>query len=215
MDLLKAIVNYFKELFATKTPAPLPPKEEPKKKTWNRETFKEYMNLAIGAYAHVRETEGKNRSKEIDQFNKLADVDLGSPYCVSGVVFGLYPYIVMMAKRDGIKLSYAGPTTASSQSFYKRSAKAYIAKPLFGAAGVYQQLENPTRGHFVTSISDALMNDKFATFEFNTSVNIEKDGHIERDGDGAAFKSRSIKGYTGMRFLGFVDVYQFFVVDNG
>jgi len=213
--IIAAIIKFFTELLKTKTPVPAPVAVPPAKKVWNRATFKEYMNLAIGAYAHVRETEGQNRSKEIDMFNKLADVDIGSPYCVSGAVFGLYPYIIKLAKADGIHLQYAGPSTASSQSFFKRGAKAVIGGPVFGAAAIYQQLANPTRGHFTTCLVDKLNGKKFDTFEFNTSVDIEKNGEMERDGQGASFKTRSIEGYTSMRFLGFVDVYQFFVVDNG
>lgn len=191
------------------------------KPVWNEDMYVEAFNYCIKQYENIRETEGKNRSKAIDLINNTAQVELGSPYCVSGYVYGVYPDIVKYVKdKYNIILKYTGVKTAGSQKFFSKMKEMglEIPEPKPGCAAIYKNIEDGGHGHF-TGVTSKFLDDKksFNTFEFNTSTTKEKDGEMQRDGEGAAYKVRSISGYKGKTFNGFIDVYKAFteVKSNG
>ena len=179
---------------------------------WNRDKFKACLDKACAIFETVREINGNNRSPIIDTFNRLANVDMGSPYCVSGAVYGLYPKIVDLASQMyNIKLVYCGPLTASSQDFAHDANKFKVLSPKYGCAAIFRNSDDAGKGHFTTCLADSLSTqNKFKTFEFNTSLANEGAGQMERDGQGAAYKDRSTNGYTSKVFVGFFDTFQMF-----
>lgn len=223
--LIKFIKDFFKALFLTdKKPIPeeiaktSPAAPEAPKfplKKWDRVKFQKCVDKACAIFENVKETNGNNRSPQIDTFNRLASVDMGSPYCVSAAVYGLYPKIIELAMQmHGAELKYVGPKTASSQSFARAAAKWKTLLPRYGCAAIFRNIDDAGRGHFTTCLADNLLTDNqyFKTFEFNTSLGAEKPGEMERDGQGAAYKTRSTKGYKDKTFVGFYDVYAMFEV---
>lgn len=165
--------------------------------------------------APLRETEGKNRSGRIDEFNNRTGAVLGSPYCASGG----WCAIDDACKALGLKNPV--PPTASSQAFrkinfvplkYIREAMALAKK---GDVGVLQSPKDHTHGHYVTVSEDQTKElfPRFKTLEYNTDA-----ATGSRDGDGAYAMTRSImsrsKENSGKLFICFADIPQWIVDHN-
>lgn len=155
----------------------------------------------------IRETNGKNRSPDIDSWNKRTFVPMGSPYCASSI----WCEWEDACKELGLK--FPMKATASSQAFATQPPAKYVRKAgeagKRGDAGVLQNIADPGYGHMTVLREDQITGSEyFQTYEFNT------DGEGSRDGDGGYPKTRSIKGDSQKRFRCFVDIPQWILDTN-
>jgi hypothetical protein len=162
--------------------------------------------------AQLRETNGKNRSPKIDNFNRRSGTYLGAPYCASG----LWCAVDDACKALGIMNPV--PPTAWSQSY----AKTYFVPGKYirkdgdfgkkGDFGVLQVVGDPGSGHLVCLASDQASQPNFFTVEYNTNP------AGSRDGDGAYYMVRSTvdrsTANSGKIFVCFTDVSQWILDFN-
>lgn len=150
-------------------------------------------------YKDFRESQGKNRSKELDALIIRNGGKLADPYCLYGL------QDILRAVEIKFKIKFDLPKTGSTQSFFNRVNSIYkTSEPLPYAIGIYQKGDE-YKGHAVLCLSKIDAED-FSTFEFNTSP--EQGKIVERDGQGCYFKTRSVEGYDDMRLRGFVDIFK-------
>ena len=195
----EAIKAYFAEIFGAKIPqsSTLPKPENvptPKVLTLN-DKLVDLCKEDIGQ----RETNGNNRSKLIDEINTAAGVDLGSPYCIAGI---LYRGVFRLCKINGLKMPIN--IEASTQEFWRnvpskyKRLKGVNAKK--GDIGIMQSRSDSSKGHAYLIIEDE--SDKQKTLEYNT------DPSGGRDGDGVWIRERSQSGDLAKKYLGAVDICQ-------
>ncbi len=163
--------------------------------------------------APLRETDGKNRSPRIDDFNRRAHAYPGDPYCASG------GWVAIDDACRALGLINPVPPTSSSQAFRKTAfvplkyirAAGSLAKK--GDAGILQTVTDPNKGHYVTVSEDQVSFPRFKTVEYNTDA-VSGD----RDGDGAYAMVRSMMSRTkenaGKIFVCFVDIPQWILDKN-
>lgn len=150
-------------------------------------------------YKNYRETKGKNRSPEIDKMILAQGGNLGEPYCIYGI------QSVLDEIRSKFNVEIDLPETGSSQSFWSNTKSEYkIDKPCALSIGIYQN-GNSWTGHGVIALSEIDSSNNFKTFEFNTSAS---GNDIVRDGQGAGYMKRPLKGYGVMHTKGFVDIFK-------
>lgn len=161
----------------------------------------------------LRETEGKNRSPRIDEFNKRVGAKLGAPYCASGIWCAIDDACKELGLKNPMK------KTASSQAFRKDRYvpdKYFRASGEFGEKGdvaVLQNADDESHGHLVFVREDMELKPLFKTSEYNTDA-----VKFDRDGDGAynlerSIQSRSLKN-AGKLFICFTDISQWIVDHN-
>lgn len=150
-------------------------------------------------YMNFRETEGNNRSFDLDQLIQRNGGQLGDSYCV----FGIQDILRGAEKAFGI--SFDLPKGGSVVGFYKSVKPEYkISTPKPYSIGCYE-LDGSGLGHMVLSYGP--INPKeHSTFEFNTSPNATQE--IVRNGAGCYFKVRNTEGFGKMKLLGFVDIFE-------
>jgi len=150
-------------------------------------------------YKDLRESQGKNRSKDLDALILRNGGKLADPYCL----YGLQDILRAVEIKFNIKFDL--PKAGSTQSFFNRTKPEYkTSEPLSYSIGIYQKGDE-YKGHAVLCLSK-IDSEDFSTFEFNTSP--EQGKNIERDGQGCYFKTRSLEGYDDMRLRGFVDIFK-------
>lgn len=145
----------------------------------------------------VRETHGKNRSPEIDRFNKFCKVPLGSPYCASGISYCFYEalQIVPQHLRTGTLFPYSASSQSIKNSFKKNGWYSVNPQDLLKWNGALFGWTNPApnsaHGHIGMVIGR--LTDKqgkvvaIQTLEFNTSPITGS-----RDGDGCYSLKRTV-----------------------
>ncbi len=148
-------------------------------------------------YKDFRESEGKNRSKDIDALIIRNGGNMADAYCM----FGCQDILRSVEIKFNIKFDL--PKTGSTQKFFNNTKPEYkTSTPDRLMIGIYQHGDE-YKGHAIWCLGKQ---DKkqVATFEFNTSPDAGKE--VIRDGQGCYFKTRNIEGYGDMRMRGFVDI---------
>lgn len=142
-----------------------------------------------------KKEELKNRGSWVDEINNFTGADLGSPYCISGILLQIRKCEIEN------KVKFDIPKTASTQSFFRKVKKEYIiSEPDDFCIGIMQQKDDPDRGHAVYCLAKKDNKGNFPTAEFNTGP----DG--SRDGDGYYEKIRNISGDKSKIFLGYISL---------
>jgi hypothetical protein len=155
-----------------------------------------YSHLTKTPYIRFRETEGKNRSKDIDSMILRNGGNLGDPYCV----WGIQDILRNLEIEFDVKIDL--PKTGGVLKLWERTKPSYKTKiPKELSIGCYQK-QGTTQGHAVLVLG--MESGRLSTFEFNTSNNT--DDKMVRDGEGAHYKTRIIEGFGDMRLLGFIDI---------
>lgn len=206
--ILSKILEFFKDLFkpVEKVAEVIPIKKpEPPvviKPTPNVETLNDQLITLCSKDLGQREPNGKNRSKMIDEINNAAGVDLGSPYCLSGI---MYRGVFTLCKNKQLKMPIH--IEASTQEFWRSVPSKY--KRLAGSTAkkgdicIMQSRNNPSTGHAYLCIEDEVKGKPQKTLEYNTDPNTG-----DRDGDGVYIRTRSQDGDLAKRYLGCVDICQ-------
>jgi hypothetical protein len=157
-----------------------------------KEAFK--LALVAEARSHIGEYETKpNRSDFIDAANRFTLAPLGSPYCLSAILYCAHELAERMAYDVRI------PRICSAVKFYTQSE---LKSPLpeIGSIMIWQRLDDEKKGH-AALVTGLLSNGMIETIEFNTSNSA---AGINRDGDGCFAKIRSPHGTQNMRVMGWV-----------
>ena len=145
-------------------------------------------------YEGKSEHGGQNRGAWVDEINKWIGVNVGSPYCLSGIIFNLRK----LEPQFGIKFEI--PNFASTQLFWLSIPKEHRTdKPGRFCIGIFRSKSDPTRGHAVYCKTGSV-DQVFNTFEFNTDIK------GSRDGGGAMSTKRNVAGTPTLDLLGFVDL---------
>lgn len=135
----------------------------------------------------------KNRGAWIDEINSWMGVEMGSPYCLSGILYCLKT----LEEATGARFDL--PKLPSTQRFWEAVKAEYKREhPSPWSIGIMRSTKNPSLGHAVLVVSYEAMDGNFRTFEFNTDIS------GTRDGDGAMFTSRHYSGTGDLKFLGFI-----------
>jgi hypothetical protein len=150
-------------------------------------------------YMNFRESDGHNRSPDIDAMILRNKGQLGDSYCLHGIqdilraIEKTFDFTIDLPKTGGVVKFWEGVRPEYKSPHPK---KYFIA--------CYQTIGART-GHAALSLGP--INDKeFATFEFNTSPEISDE--VVRDGAGAYYKTRKIQQIGRMTLLGFVDIFE-------
>ena len=182
--------------------------------------FGELVVETAKRYLHVSESEGPNRSPEIDKFHEYAGLPYGNPWCLM--------YVNYMWKEALDPYGLAPYTkTARVSSMYKYALKhKYLYKVKF-AKGLAYGVQVAEPGDMVVWLknynANILVNDgnpsghtgfivqettpgQFNTIEGNTSSG---NSGSQRDGDGVFLRKRSINLTAGFRIEALVKpIYQ-------
>ena len=148
--------------------------------------------LILKGYDQKKEV-GKNRGAWVDPINSWMGVEMGEPYCLSGILYCLKT----LEESTGARFDL--PKLPSTQRFWaavRPEFKELEAKSW--SIGIMQSKKDPTKGHAVMVLSNPDSAGYIETFEFNTDIS------GSRDGDGAFFTKRSILGTENLKFLGFI-----------
>lgn len=129
-------------------------------------------------YTYVRESKGANRSKEIDAWNKLTGVPMGSPYCAS--------FISFVNKSVGVK----APISAWSPDLVAKNNIPFEKIGKGDVGGLY--FPSKKRVAHVLLVEKVQGNNVY-TVEANTSPNASAGSASDRDGDGVHRKIRNKK----------------------
>lgn len=149
----------------------------------------------------VIESKGKNRSPKIDEYNRIAGVSYGSPYCCSGQYY-CYEYASQILNKENPL-----PRTAVASNMFNLLAKRSIRtayKPAIDDFIVWQY-KNSWKGH-IERIIDKRSGGWIRTIAFNVSKRAEtgNDGN-----DGVMIKTRNILHILSrMRVRGLIGVNQ-------
>jgi hypothetical protein len=133
---------------------------------------------AARAMIHLQETDGENRSAEIDMMHRVTGVGMGEPWCMSFV----QSCLAYVERRVGV----ASPLTLSAAcvTVWNSSPKEMRVKsiPLAGAIVIWKNVDNPNRGHtgFVMDCDGTSLK----TIEGNTSPSNDPNSAVDSDGDG-------------------------------
>lgn len=147
-------------------------------------------------YEGKTESAGPNRSEWVDEINHWIGVPMGSPYCLSGILFNLRKL------EDQFSIKFDLPNFASTQLFWLGTKKEFkTSDPGRFQIGIFRSIKDPTHGHAVYSMGPAIAG-AFKTFEFNTNL------AGSRDGGGAMSSERLISGSAKLQLLGFVDLFK-------
>lgn len=149
---------------------------------------------------------GKNRHPLIDEFNKYCGVPLGSPYCLSAIMYRLNGACALLGLKNPI------PKIASTQILFNTAPVKYIflENPVAGEIGIMQSRADPSRGHAFVVRHDKLVTDKtLLTLEYNTGPD------LGRDGDGVYNKIRTMNGTSTLKMRGFIDLVSWVLSENG
>lgn len=211
---MKAILEWLRSIFkkqeAVKPPVPevvVAPKPPPR-----GVTFSEALRTTAVIFATRdlwwRESNGKNRSPEIDAVNKAVGVPLGSPYCKSGLWVRVIDAtckewgLVNPVRRD-----------ASSQSMLRLAPSKFVKAagvlPKKGDVGILTNRIDKTHGHIYLVREDATDPKSHLTIEYNTN------SKGSRDGEGVHELTRSTLGTAGQSFSAYVDWVQWVIEVNG
>lgn len=183
---------------ATQTPVGLPSRDEV------IAVYRDMANGKIpvpgGAWKDIRETHGKNRSPVLDAMILRQGGRLGEPYCMYGQQEALDElckhYKVSRRKVDL-------PEGGSTQSVWEAVPKRFKTQSYIPFCWWIWRKGEEWKGHVGMGIGPE-QKGSAETFEFNTG----RGNGLERDGEGAHFKTRDIaNGYPGYITRGYVDVY--------
>lgn len=179
----------------TPTPEPVNPSKLP-----TRSEVSAFIESLLNTrYNGMKETQGKNRSPELDALIKRQGGALGEPYCL----YGIQDVLDEVRKKFNVTIDL--PEGGSTQSFWEGVKKEYKTQtPATCQVGIYRKGETWS-GHAVMPMSGANESGVYRTFEFNTNLNATM---LERDGEGCGFRTRNTKGYIGYNLRGFVDIYK-------
>lgn len=154
------------------------------------------------AYKEFRESAGKNRSPEIDSLIKKQGGTLGQSYCQYGCQ-DMLDELCAYYKVDRTKVNI--PEGGGTQDVFSKCHSKYrVDKPDVLRLVTWRHADS-WQGHVGMCLSSPNPKKIFKTFEFNTSAG---GVGVVRDGDGAAYKDRSLDGFGTMKIRGFIDVYE-------
>lgn len=190
----EAIKAYFAEIFKPSAPKEIIQPVHKYTPTLNDELV-DLCKEDVGQ----RETNGPNRSKMIDEINTAAGVDLGSRYCIAGI---LYRGVFTLCKQHNLKMPIN--IEASTQEFWRKVPSKYKRLPgtqaKKGDIGVMQSRSDSSKGHaYLMYVDEDTCQE---TIEYNTNPN------GSRDGDGVWLRQRSQSGDASKKYLGAVDICQ-------
>jgi hypothetical protein len=147
-------------------------------------------------FLHVNEKLGKNRSKEIDMFNKAMGIALGSPWCMSKQQW------LIDAVEKKFKVVSRVFRSAHCVTVWNKTPKDLKSQtPAVGSLIIWNH-KGTSNGH-VGLILEILDKNNVLVLEGNTGPG----ENVERNGDGVYIKRRSIKGSGSMVVLGFVKIW--------
>lgn len=219
----QAIINFFKRKTPPETPVVIKP-IEPVKPQPPKPVQNDYLTLAetedflrlflVSLWLEdlgKRETKGQNRADWIDDINRQMGVDVGEPYCISGL-------LIRGVKRLCLKFNLKNPVTmtSSTQRFFQRSE---ILAPKFvitkgsgvlakkGCIGILRQRTDMTKGHAFGFKQDEGSRGQI-TIEYNTNTG------GSRNGDGVYSITRTQNGTSTKEYLGAVDVVAWILSAN-
>lgn len=154
-----------------------------------------------GPYKNIRETQGKNRSPQIDPLIKRQGGKLGDAYCLWGqqeILDELCAYYGL--NRKDVPIPEGGGTQKEFSIIPKRFK---VAAPV-AVGWAFWRHKNGT-GHVECSLSGPIEGTSvFKTFGFNTTAH---GNDVVRDGQGAGYMSRETVKVGDMAPLGYVDIY--------
>lgn len=149
-------------------------------------------------YMNFRETQGKNRSPDLDAMITRNGGKLGDPYCV----FGLQDILRACEKRFKCEIDL--PKTGGVLNLWQNTKPEFKTQtPRPFTIGCYRKGES-LHGHAILCFGE-INNKELSSFEFNTSPNA--DPEIIRDGEGCYFKVRQTQGFGAFKLLGFIDIF--------
>jgi len=181
---------------------------EPVKPKIDDAYLREYLLKLWMADLNQRETDGKNRSPMIDAINKRLGVDMGSPYCIGGL---LVRGVEVMCKN--LNLKNPVKMTASTQSFWKAAPDKYKklpgSNPRKADICIQRTRTDKARGHSYGLTVDQKDKELYqATIEYNTNA------AGSRDGQGVYQLKRTQQGDSSKEYLGAVDVVRWILEAN-
>lgn len=138
-------------------------------------------------YTYVRESNGPNRSKEIDLWNKYTGASMGSPYCAS--------FVSYIHKEAGIK----GPLSAWSPDCVAKNNIKFSDVQHGDVFGMYFA----SKGRVAhTGFIDQIKGSMVYTVEANTSPTSSYGASSDRDGDGvfAKMRAKSLMGNSRNKY---------------
>ena len=152
------------------------------------------------AYKKIRETEGKNRSREIDMIITKQGGKLAEPYCQ----YGQQEFLDELCSYYGIdrklvKIPEGGGTLNTYRSV---PAKYKIKSPIPMSWTTWRHGETE-KGHVGMNFTVPVKG-TYHMFEFNTSAG----SSVVRDGEGAMWTDRTTGKIGDMVVFGYTDVYQ-------
>ena len=159
-------------------------------------TIKDYDSISPLALkiAHtqlnVRETNGKNRSKQIDLYNKTAGVPLGSPYCAAGV------YWCFKTASDSLKVKNILKQTGSANGQFDYCRAKGVKDSVYNAGSgslIVWKYNSSYNGH-IEIVNRVLNSSNVETIGFNTSSGTSGS---QRDGEGVYIRQRNIRSKLG------------------
>jgi hypothetical protein len=152
------------------------------------------VELARSYVNNVKE-EKPNRSILIDKMNAWIKAPIGSPYCITGLLWMLDG----ITRTHGVRFNLY--QTASTQAFWKNTPERLKhVSPQPGDIAIWKLVGTPF-GHagLVTGILDE---EFFTTVEFNT----RNQASVSREGDNCYDRRRSMRTEKLFKLLGFVRV---------
>lgn len=156
----------------------------------------EAIEMEIQKFMGLKELRGsKNRGQWVDDLNMWMGVPLGSPYCLTGLLFCLK----MVETKLSVKFDL--PKLAGTQEFYRLTSQEYkVDTPKRGCIGIYQLKSDKSKGHAFYCGDMPDPEGMVPTAEFN----IDMTG--DRDGEGNQKFERSINGDNRFTARGWVDL---------
>lgn len=168
-------------------------KDSPRLDLTSENLAKAYESLLF-SYDGRNEDKGPNRSDWVDEINKWIGVPLGSPYCLSSLLFNLRRLEAQFAIRFDLA------DLAGTQLFWLATKNEYrLKEPKNFCIGIFRSKADPTKGHAVYCKTGAIKS-IFETFEFNTNSS------GSREGGTVMSTKRNTNGSDSLTLLGFVDL---------
>ena len=160
----------------------------------NESEFVQGLIRFVESFVGERETDGENRSSFIDVVNRWTGVPVGSPYCISALLWCIDQY----CKENGYQTALT--RRASVLGFLHSIPHEFIYEEPEDGDIVCWNFGNGY-GH-AGIVIDVIDQESMLTVEFNTS-----DGKgINRDGNGCYERTRSRTGSDSFKVLGFVRI---------
>jgi hypothetical protein len=152
------------------------------------------------AYKKIRETQGKNRSREIDMIITKQGGSLAEPYCQ----YGQQEFLDQLCDYYGIdRKAVKIPEGGGTLNVFAGVPSKYKIKAPVPMSWTTWRHGSTAKGHVGMNFTPPV-NGKYHMFEFNTSAGSE----VVRDGEGAMWTDRTTGTIGDMIPQGYTDIYQ-------